>query len=545
MNPDTVTDPVKQQANAATVRNLYRGFRRAMDTLPAASQPLVVFSAGNLNMDARWNAARIATDSASANGWAVLVVGGNNRADGYYTRTNTGNVVRVSAPAEDVHVIGGNGAITSGEGTSYAAPMAAGLAGQLFSFVPSLTALQVRDLIIDGAVRGGRRVGGSGPPIINARESLILSGRRPGAPLCGNRLWMLNGTMYAQRDTAATVGEPIFSVGGSPSPYGFNALHGGKRVHVSGGGGNHMMQWAAGTWSSGPLPGSGLPAGSNASYLSRLPASHDGDSTLSVRSTRTAGTVEFRFRLSTGAGTQTLPGMITAPYDDGTPLCIREFVSVPSAEADALSNSPSTDVRTAYQDFLQRVQANPCLTPGDPDGFRHSTARAAWSPRGDVAYIFVTQRVGTTAVGGWATCQTRELISHGNYRYELPLNTSCRGTTTTAVSAGTMIYRLSLAGGGISGPVGWGEPQAELMNAAIREDGKELVADRRMLTTETNVAWLPGAAFPKRTDRPQVLTCALQYRAVSTGSSALGVNNGCRQTLGEGGFAASRESDTR
>jgi hypothetical protein len=263
-----------------------------------------------------------------------------------------------------------------------------------------------------------------------------------------------------------------------------------------------------------------------------------------VRSTRTAGTVEFRFRLSTGAGTQTLPGMITAPYDDGTTLCIREFVSVPSAEADALSNSPHTDVQIAYQDFLQRVQANPCLTTGDPDGYRFSTARTAYSPRGDVAYVFVTQRIGTTAVGGWATCQTTELISHGNYRYELPLNTHCRGTTTTAVSAGTAIYRLSLAGGGISGPIAWGEPQAELLNAAIREDGNEMVVDRRMLTTETSVAWLPGAAFPRRTDRPQVLTCALQYRDVSTGSSALGVNNGCRQTLGEGGFAASRKGDT-
>jgi hypothetical protein len=544
MDPDTVTNVAKQQANAATVRNLYRGFRRAMDTLAAASQPLVVFSAGNARIDARWNAARVATDSAAPNGWAVLVVGGSNRADGPYTRTNTGTVVKIAAPAEDVYVIGGNGAISSGEGTSYAAPMVAGAAGLLFAFDPRLTAQQARELLVQGAERGGRRVGGSGPPILNVHESLILAGRRAGAPLCGNRLWMKGGTLYAQRDTASAAGEALFSVPTSSptSRYSFNALHGGKLVNAWGGGAEVMRQWTPTGWTAAPLPAENYPLGSNASLFSRFRWSHDGDTLLTIISTRTAPTVTFTLRLDDNrTGTRrTLGDLPVAPYTDGTAVCIRELFRVTPDTHEYLTTTENDSLRQAYTQFQQRIAAHPCQTTSGGNSSRHATARGVYSPRGDRAYVFVTERAGSTTPGAWVDCITWERLWYGNNYLEVPVEGRCRSSQTVSQSAGTKIYEVNILSGAIS-VIGWGDPQAELLNPGLREHGKEWVIDRQLRTLGSRTFWEPDVNYPIRRDSAPVLTCTSEYRTVATGGVLLAPTGAaCQFDGGEGGFSANR-----
>lgn len=74
----------------------------------------------------------------------------------------------------------------------------------------------------------------------------------------------------------------------------------------------------------------------------------------------------------------------------------------------------------------------------------------------------------------------------------------------------------------------------------LREDGLELLVDRRVRVQRTRLTWPAGTEFPRRTDLPESRTCDLQYRLLATGTANFSVSNACRQDQGEGGFAASR-----
>lgn len=165
--------------------------------------PLYVLSAGNDGLqDAFFNglpALRAGPDSS-----ILLVVGGvDAQAQRYQTAlesSNQGPLVDVLAPGEDVSVMAPNGAIIRRSGTSLAAPIATGIAGLLLSFDPTLTATQLKELVVNGATNGG--LVGTGfthaRPVVNAYHSLKLAAQRPGAPcaatVSGSRMGSLSGS---------------------------------------------------------------------------------------------------------------------------------------------------------------------------------------------------------------------------------------------------------------------------------------------------------------------------------------------------------------
>ncbi|HEY0017607.1 MAG TPA: S8 family serine peptidase [Longimicrobium sp.] len=565
-NPATETDSLVRLGNEALVASWYRGFKLSMDSLAAEGfRPLIVFSAGNqgdIGLDARWNVARVAVDSVDHTGrpYNIMIVGASTRAQTLAPFTNRGTLVNIAAPGASVAVVHGNSVVDSvslgrtaphspltGTGTSFAAPHVSGVAGLLFAFDPRLTADTVKQLLLEGARRGGRTAGGI--PILNAHESLVMAARRAGAPLCGNRLWMTLGTLYAQRDTASPAGEPLFTLPTTPNStlYSFNALHGGKLVNAWGGTGDVMRQWTPTGWADAALPPESYPPGSNASLFSRFRWSHDGDTTLTILSVRTSPTVTFTLRLDDNvAGTRrTLGNLPVAVYNQGTSVCLRELFKVPDATHEYLTTTDNDSLRQAYTEFRQRIAAHPCQSTGDGDSFRYATARGVYSPRGDRAYVFVTERAGTTTPGAWTNCITHERLWYGNNYYNAEVEGRCRGSQTVNESAGTRIYRVSIPSGAIT-LVGWGETQAELLNPALRENGLEWVVDRQLATSRSQTSWAPGADFPTLTDQPQVRTCTAQYRTVADGTVLLAPPGAaCQRDGGEGGFSAVRSQTAR
>jgi len=87
--------------------------------------------------------------------------------------------------------------VSLADGTSFSAPAVTGIAGLLLSQVDTLSAVTLRQLIIDGANASGRVAGGF--PIVDARKSLELLSARMRSPLCGNRVWSEPGSIVIQR----------------------------------------------------------------------------------------------------------------------------------------------------------------------------------------------------------------------------------------------------------------------------------------------------------------------------------------------------------
>lgn len=237
-NPATETDTSWIRRNAATRHGWLNDFNSAMDSITAAGHhPLVVFSAGNASIPAEWNIARMAVDSSAAHGPRVIVVGGNNINRQFASFSNTGGVISVVAPAVGVHTIGAGGGEDVVDGTSFAAPHVAGIGGMLASFDPRLTGTQLKEFIVEGAVRGGLTAGGF--PIANAYGSLRRAAERRGAPLCGNPVYQdslgrviarRESLWYNQADNDTTNNEVLFTSMADSLP---TVLHGGKRIRFS------------------------------------------------------------------------------------------------------------------------------------------------------------------------------------------------------------------------------------------------------------------------------------------------------------------------
>jgi subtilisin family serine protease len=109
------------------------------------------------------------------------------RSPGDRAGSDWGPLVDVVAPAEYVPGLNGLGAIDSSlVGTSFSAPLAAGVAGLLMAFDSRLTPDSIRTLIIEGAERGGRRVINAHNDtlyVLDAYEALRLAARATGEPL--------------------------------------------------------------------------------------------------------------------------------------------------------------------------------------------------------------------------------------------------------------------------------------------------------------------------------------------------------------------------
>lgn len=123
-----------------------------------------------------------------------------------------------------------NGSVGLNSGTSFAAPLVSGIAGLGLSFDSRMSGEDLRRIVLAAADTGGLRVTGADRPypIAHAYWALKLAASRPGAPLCGNRLWS-DGTHVQARRTGGY--EPIFQF--NEPEYGIMELaahHGGRRI---------------------------------------------------------------------------------------------------------------------------------------------------------------------------------------------------------------------------------------------------------------------------------------------------------------------------
>jgi hypothetical protein len=252
-HPKTPDDLVKLKNTTDLMRFVvYESRDRATGRYPI----LFVVSAGNNQAPAYedgWPS--LAADTGF--GKVVLAVASTYRSSsstqGFDESSNSGPLVEIAAPGDQVASLDSTGSVVTVGGTSFAAPLVTGAAGLLFAFDPALTPDSVKKLLIDGANLNPRFV--SGPfdvqpkPILDVYASLQLAARRDGAPLCGNRVYSDSiGNVIAERGPSAQP-QQIFTSADAPYTDLLNSLHGGRRIQI----GDYMeYKWSPTTRTWGP-----------------------------------------------------------------------------------------------------------------------------------------------------------------------------------------------------------------------------------------------------------------------------------------------------
>lgn len=160
----TISSPEEREAKA---QELYSIWRTAIAKMIADTpETLFIAAAGNGDNDATF-AQDVPASLTYAN---LLVVGAVNQAGEATSFTSYGPTVAVYADGFHVPSKIPQGYVVKFSGTSMAAPNVTNLAAKLFALDPSLTPVQVRDLI----VRGATPVQGSNLKLIDSRQSVTL-----------------------------------------------------------------------------------------------------------------------------------------------------------------------------------------------------------------------------------------------------------------------------------------------------------------------------------------------------------------------------------
>lgn len=237
--------------------------------------PLIVVAAGNNGAapmhDARWSLFPVIADTLPN---ITLVVGAADTVRGQTaTFSSDGSLVSIAAPGVSIGVLKWSGADTVSNGTSFAAPQVAGAAGLTFAFDSSLTAAQVKTLLLQGAQDGGNIAGSW--PMLDVYRALKRAANRPGAPLCGNRVWVSDDdklTVSRGSGTEIIATLPPNGVNGTYNAY-VNAKHGGRRIEVNG----YAVEYSSTTRSWPHVTTSDYANLDNGMYSSVNGTAHDGD----------------------------------------------------------------------------------------------------------------------------------------------------------------------------------------------------------------------------------------------------------------------------
>jgi hypothetical protein len=362
-------------------------------------RPLIVLSAGNYNLDAEFGGNTLAKKTLPNQ---ILVVGAHARAGvspsqrntwykAKFEGTNHGSLVDLMAPGEEVQTLASGMNLSKRDGTSFAAPLVAGVAGLMKAFDSELDAAETKRLLLAGATNGGHIA--DGKPILNAYEALRAVSRRSGAPVCGNRVWSANGKVTIERTPGEPSGdENVHTLSAFRSSV-LNVLHGGRTMRNDFGWYDpdsstwEELRWSPVTrrWTSHAIDWDAPPpAPDGGTYASARGArNHDGD--LSVWSYPSAtGGRELRL----------------VRWDSVTNTSTETFLAaiVPSALIPAVV-SPRDSVP------ISEVQGQ------GPNAFHYYTREAvdigfAFAPRGDRVVLTVTRRVfepdGDPYWGAWS-----------------------------------------------------------------------------------------------------------------------------------------------
>lgn len=322
------------EQRAAQVELRAREIARMIESAPR--KPLIVMGAGNRHQDAFYSTypvvAKYIPDQVLVVAGVTSVEMGLGRlavASGYNTNNplTPDNLVEIAAPSTDVGALDDSG-IRLMNGTSFAAPLVSGAAGLLHSFDPRLTAPEIKQLLLQGARRGGRRVTGTPGEVfvLDVYESLRLAARRPGAPLCGNRIWTQGSRIYAERrGPAGNYPELLRDMG--TRVHGVIATHGGKTLMTSLEGSMDSLVWGPTGWTSHrPKWGSwGHYLGQNASLRSMLGQAHDGNTRWTAYAYNDRGTAMLWLR----SPDRSLPPVpLRTLSETSTPGCLLLSVTV-------------------------------------------------------------------------------------------------------------------------------------------------------------------------------------------------------------------------
>jgi hypothetical protein len=433
--------------------------------------PLVVIAAGNWAADASTSGfprVRAGQDSLQ-----VLIVTASTVDSALWTNppegSNFGPLVDVAAPGSAVGVLDWNNQVRQTSGTSFAAPVVSGIAGLLMSFDDRLNAMDVRRLIRAGADSGGWKVSHAGGviPVVNAYWSLKLAAQRPGAPLCGNRVWAEGTGVRVQRGTTT---EEIFDAGAATAF--LNAHHGGHRLDLFINGlGDRTLRFENGRWT-GPLDFTQPSAGeSSGSYNSYRGATHDGDSLLNAIRTFVATGVQYDIRLGTQSSSGRLLGTTTIPLAPKSGyFCVRQSARYDTAGT-FIEYSGCSDSSAATFEEARTVVAD--------------------SPTGDLAFLSATTLLWTTtSISDWVPCPGVPIVD-GHAIAQCKFATGQRDATSST------LYSVPHATGSVQtvhsrpGAVYW---------VGLSEDAREIVI------ASGNEVFTGGSGL-------QITNCTVEYRS--------------------------------
>lgn len=259
--------------------------------LRVATLPLFVIAAGNSRVSSMHSTFPLIRRDFPLN---ALVVGGSGRDGNAWEQTsnsgtNWGPLIDIYAPAQGMsglrHLNGQDVVVDGLDGTSLAAPLVTATAGLLLSFDSRLAVTDLRDLIVGGSQDAKRVVhdqGGSNVPRLDMFYALKRAANRPGAPLCGNHVWIANGQVIAQRGTSTEVlGQTAI-----PHGWGANVLHGGHRIKYFDSTSVYTLDYGSPNWVAGPTAGI-RDSVSGGTYLSMRMMSHGGDTAVLVSGAET------------------------------------------------------------------------------------------------------------------------------------------------------------------------------------------------------------------------------------------------------------------
>ena len=395
--PITAKDSALANSYAAT---LAEGMKRTEQL--GLSLPLLVIAAGNSHVQARDAGFPLIVNHRRYGRYAIVTGAaafGVSSAVNPDPDSNYGPLVSIFAPGHKVFGIDPSNNDQLLSGTSFAAPMATGVAGLLFSSDPALDAPTVKQLIITGAQNGGRVAldghGGS-YPLLDAYEALKASSARPGAPLCGNRIWNRgNDQIIVERGNST---EAIITDRDSSDYAAYvNPYHGGKRIDL---GFSYQYDWDASARHFVTVPYTNAPlsevSGAWLSYT--YVADHDNVIWADRKDTLdTSGQVSRLRLLSTRNGSvvmdlssQHLPGTSRRP---GTLACIVEYpVDIGGTAAPFVATSEfSGSYQCAGYGPVGAWNSAPTTTPegGEP---KDTPVLGSVAPQGDAVFLPVNIR---------------------------------------------------------------------------------------------------------------------------------------------------------
>lgn len=516
----------------------HRELRRWVDSLShaGAAVPLIVLSAGNTGIDAKWNVLRAASDSVPN---VLVVAAAEPAADGRVAAwsetlggasgaTNHGASVDVAAPGGGIYTLDRHGREDRASGTSVAAPFVAALAGLLVSFDPRLARepARLKALIVEGARRSGKRIAnGAGPdsiPLIDAYESLKLAAMRRGAPVCGNAVWAAGDTVFIQRDTVSGAVPEKIVVGQFVDR--LDVLHGGRRIRMRlpvrpqiG------FRWDAGAWVSDPtltqarfadaVPGSGGAfLGWGDYYLGKLARSHDGDTAVSM--VRGSGR-SWDFTLSAYGTSRRLASV----PDDATGLNGRVCILRPvSAQAD-------TAQKPCYIETL-----GPGAYRGTGWSYAYVQNGTPAAPSGRLLVV-KTETGYTRAFGPWSSACPAMPREWWIDRPDTAVDpgsvpTECRSFTTSARTVGTHYALFDLAGRVVDQ---WLDSTGESTLWGVGEDGRSEMVTRWVYATDATFGIVPFGhiATLAQTEWSDNSTCHLEERLLAREGRIRWTRAGC------------------